>query len=52
MDKSKTTVESEEAISLLKPVTDLVNHEPALVTERPAVGNEKLNIHLTKLVSQ
>lgn len=35
----------EGTISLLKPATDLANDKPALVTERPVVGNVKPTIH-------
>lgn len=39
-DKFNPTEKSVEAISLPKPVTDVANHNPELVTERLLVGNE------------
>lgn len=39
-DKLNPTEKSVEAISLPKPVTDVANHNPELVTERLLVGNE------------
>lgn len=40
--KIKTSERSAETISLMKPTTGLANNKLALVTEKPAAGNEKL----------
>lgn len=40
---------SAEAISSHKPATNVANGKVAMVTERPAEGNEKVTIHSAKV---
>lgn len=49
--KIRTTEKSEEAIYLPKSATDLANDKQALVSERPAAGNEKPTTHASNLAT-